>query len=577
MGFCSNQLLCLCTLLSLLVCSLTSRAEAEFENEVSSRLVINTSSIVATISDHFLCVTVDFTEARECDYGWCKGTATGVLYLDLENERLGNTLAGLAPVMVRLGGVLQDLVVYDVGDLLPSERCTPFVYNETALLYFDGGCLGMERWDALNQFFMKRGVSVAFGLNALYGRPKSEEVKHITTPWNPSNTENFIRYTRDRAYPVIAWELGNELFGDISQGTTVPAALYAADVIMLRDIVDKLYQDEASKPSVVAPDMTQFGPEAPFSESEFAIFMDTLGDGVVDAVTRHIYNLGKGLYGTDDMINNKIRDPKVAAAEEDVYKIFQSVLKEYPKTSAWVGEGGGSARGGLEGVTDVFISAFWYLDQLGTAAKYNNQAFCRQSFVGGNYALLDVDFNPNPDYYGALLWRQLMGNGVFKVEIEGGTNEVRAYAHCQRNNQGGLTLLILNYSNVTRHHLDLSLLGYPADSSPSSFNQLLTEKKFQDDKIHLLSSDGASSGDFRLEYHMSALNRNVSSSVVLLNGQPLLMTPSGELPTLALVEVNSTSPISVEPLTYAYVVIQNANVPACAASDSETFRSQSTA
>ncbi|KAL3679601.1 hypothetical protein R1sor_022557 [Riccia sorocarpa] len=299
--------------------------------------------------------------------------------------------------MVRLGGILQDLVVYDVGDHLSSEPCTPFVYNETSFLSFDGGCLGMERWDALNQFFMKRGVSVAFGLNALYGRPKSEEVKHITTPWNPSNTENFIRYTRDRAYPVIAWELGNELFGDSVIGTRVPAALYAADVKKLRDIVDKLYQDEASKPSVVAPDMMKFAPS--LSQSELAIFMDTLGDGVVDAVTRHIYNLGIGLYGADHMIND-IRDPVVAAAEEENYKTLQSLLKEYPKTSAWVGEAGGSAIGGMEGVTDVFISAFWYLDQLGTAAKYDNQAFCRESFVGVHYALVDLDFNPNPDYYG---------------------------------------------------------------------------------------------------------------------------------------------------------------------------------
>ncbi|KAL3675821.1 hypothetical protein R1sor_025769 [Riccia sorocarpa] len=53
-------------------------------------------------------------------------------------------------------------------------------------------------------------VSVAFGLNALYGRLKFEGLSEVADPWNPSNIENFIRYTRDRAYPVIAWELETE-------------------------------------------------------------------------------------------------------------------------------------------------------------------------------------------------------------------------------------------------------------------------------------------------------------------------------------------------------------------------------
>lgn len=43
---------------------------------------------------------------------------------------------------------------------------------------------------------------------------------------------------------------------------------------------------------------------------------------------------------------------------------------------------------------------FRYLDQLGMAAKHNTKVYCRQSLVGGNYALLNrTTFEPNPDYY----------------------------------------------------------------------------------------------------------------------------------------------------------------------------------
>ncbi|KAL3699297.1 hypothetical protein R1sor_017319 [Riccia sorocarpa] len=63
---------------------------------------------------------------------------------------------------------------------------------------------------SLSKVTVVLSVSVAFGLNALYGRLKFEGLSEVADPWNPSNTENFIRYTRDRAYPVIAWELETE-------------------------------------------------------------------------------------------------------------------------------------------------------------------------------------------------------------------------------------------------------------------------------------------------------------------------------------------------------------------------------
>jgi len=43
---------------------------------------------------------------------------------------------------------------------------------------------------------------------------------------------------------------------------------------------------------------------------------------------------------------------------------------------------------------------FRYSDQLGMAATYHTKVYCRQTFIGGNYGLLDTStFVPNPDYY----------------------------------------------------------------------------------------------------------------------------------------------------------------------------------
>ena len=58
-----------------------------------------------------------------------------------------------------------------------------------------------------------------------------------------------------------------------------------------------------------------------------------------------------------------------------------------------------------------------YNDQLGMAATTGHGAMCRQCLVGGNYSLLDQNdgFNPNPDWWSALLWKRLMGATMLAV------------------------------------------------------------------------------------------------------------------------------------------------------------------
>lgn len=56
---------------------------------------------------------------------------------------------------LRLGGSLEDQVVYDVPSLkLP---CHPFWKKGDGLFGFSRGCLHLTRWDALNSFFSKTG------------------------------------------------------------------------------------------------------------------------------------------------------------------------------------------------------------------------------------------------------------------------------------------------------------------------------------------------------------------------------------------------------------------------------------
>ncbi|KAG6544437.1 hypothetical protein Mapa_014075 [Marchantia paleacea] len=515
-------------ILCALVCSVLFHL-GETEAQTPYELLVNTSSVVTTIDDDkFLCATLDWWPSTKCNYGQCPWGDAGLPYLDLKNPLLHETMKALHPLTVRAGGTLANLVVYDIGELIPGEVCKPFTMNGSALYNFTGGCLDMKRWDELNEFFIKAEVQVAFGINNLYGRSKEKEDYNVTGPWDPRNTYDLIKYTRDKGYPIFAWECGNELLGYAIEKVISPQ-LYAEDVLKLEAIVDDIYKDSPSKPLVIAPDSIYF-----INQTELPDFLLAAGTGRVDVVTTHYYNLGGGDLDPNQLIAN-ILDPFYPNDLVTIYQALQDVMKKHPASETWVGEAGGIYNSGRHGVSDAFIMAFWYMDQLGTAAYYNNKVFCRQSYIGGNYGLLDrTTFLPNPDYYGALLWRKLMGKGVLDVDV-GGDSNIRAYAHCQRHHKSGVTLLVLNYSNSTEYNLNVKIPG---------------------------SSDGTRRT--RLEYHMSAPNGTISGQVVALNDQPLLITPSGKVPLLLPVEKDPASPVNLKPLTYAYVVFRDVHAPACA-------------
>lgn len=56
---------------------------------------------------------------------------------------------------IRIGGSLQDRVLYDVGSL--KTPCHPFQKMKDGMFGFSMGCLHMNRWDELNKFFNATG------------------------------------------------------------------------------------------------------------------------------------------------------------------------------------------------------------------------------------------------------------------------------------------------------------------------------------------------------------------------------------------------------------------------------------
>lgn len=513
---------------------------------VPALITVNGLSPIAEVDPNYICATLDWWPPEKCDYGVCSWDHASLLNLNLTHPLLKKAIKAFSPLKIRLGGSLQDKVIYHNGQ--PLVPCTPFSKNQSSMFGFSSGCLPMWRWDALQKLFQETEAEVVFGINALYGRRYQNG--RFEGPWNSTNARDFIQYTVDHGYTMNAWEFGNELSGS-GVGTSISAQQYAADVKEFHKIIQEIYHDHPSFPFVVAPDGF-------FEKNWFEEFLQTLGPNVVDVVSHHIYNLGPGV---DKNLVQKILDPSYLDGEIAPFKTLQETLRQYGfNANSWVGEAGGSYNSGRHLVTDAFVSSFWYVDQLGMAASFGTKCHCRQSLIGGNYGLLNTTtFHPNPDYFSALLWHRLMGAKVLATKANGAP-DLRAYAHCSKSVEG-VTLVILNLSNNTDYHIEVSVEPQLVSSNAMSSkirmwnlsSSIKSVKQFFKRKMAQAT---------RHEYHLLAKNGDIHSQFVTLNGRDLEVTTTSDISELVPKYVDTSLPISVAPLSIVFVCLP-ARILAC--------------
>jgi len=229
----------------------------------------------------------------------------------------------------------------------------------------------------------------------------------------------------------------------------------------------------------------------------------------------------------------------------------------------------------------VYAITDYYMSSLAATAAANHSGFLRQDLCGASYGLVEgcatrgrwEEYNldtstsrtppgtcsPNPDWWGALLFRRLMGPAVMKVEaIDSDT--LRAWGHCTPESEAGygtnpgssgdLTVLLLNLRNATQ---TVSLQGTTrAAVEVSSRNQLASRR------TDYVLTPGSSSPYVRSPAEL------LSSNIVELNGQPLEMggPDSDVVPPVSGVERHGSAAqlgtVERPPLAVAFVVLHEA-------------------
>ncbi|CAA6669956.1 unnamed protein product [Spirodela intermedia] len=502
-------------------------------------VLVRVGAVAAETYDNFICATLDWWPPEKCDFDQCPWGLASALNLDLNHPHLVKAIQAFNPLRIRIGGSLQDQLVFEA----PDRVCLPFKKTEGGLFGFSEGCLpGRGGTSSISS--SKRPAVVTFGLNALSGRRLISGIRW-GGPWNSTNARELIKYTVSKAYSVDSWNSpfpkpGNELSGR-GIAARVDAEQYAKDVVELRAMVDQLYQPPLRRPLLLAP--------GGFYEQEwYARFLQITGPNVVDVLTHHLYNLGAG---NDPNLVDRILDYRHLDYAGNTFRdVEQTLNKHGPWASAWISEAGGSYTSGGRLISDTFVNSLWYLDQLGLAAKYNTKVYCRQSLIGGNYGLLDVkNFKPNPDYYSAILWHRLMERRVLDIGISG-SSFLRAHAHCAKH-QAGVSLLLINLSKTTRFVVtvrnDLKVLVAEGNGIQ------------RDDPVirHLKEPPR------REEYHLTAAGGNYQSKTMLLNGHPLELTETGDLPAMDPILTPLSFPVTVAPLSVVFVIFPNLEGKAC--------------
>ncbi|KAJ7556885.1 hypothetical protein O6H91_05G103100 [Diphasiastrum complanatum] len=508
----------------------TPRHLSEIIEIRSYTVTINGTSSIAQVSDNYVCATLDYDFCNQA-LGPCFGVRTNVLDLDLTNDILINAVTALSPLL-RLGGSKADELIYDINNNInpcPSGSL----------------CLTMHRWDQLNAFVQQTNARMVFGLNAMTGR-----MQNHSDPWNSTNCEEFLEYTVNQGYNITGWEFGNEKVDNVNSANFSPST-YAQDVQELRSILDEVYCDhhDLQKPLLIAPD-------AKFNATWFQEFIQLSGSGVVDRLSHHIYNLGKGDMVTPVHVEKEVFDGDYLNKEISVFQSLQDITNTYgPWAKPMVGESGGLSQGGGPGISNTFVNSFWYLDQLAMAATFDTDIYCRQALVTGYYSLLDnTTFQPNPDYYAALLWKQVMGRTVLSVAKPNETDtSLRVYAHCSKQQTNSITLLLINLSNNTQYFVDTTASIASPARTMAKFRKQSNNLKFD-------------SAQPRYEYHLTSPNDDPLSRTILLNGTPLELQADNQIPTLLPIISNCSQPISVLPVSIVFVTLPNVRAPACTVS-----------
>ncbi|MBS1800342.1 MAG: hypothetical protein JSS95_10985 [Acidobacteria bacterium] len=437
--------------------------------------------------------------------------------IDLYNAKLRRLAAALGPSYVRVSGTWANSTYFhDSSSPVPEKP--PAGFNSV---------LTRKQWKGVLDF------SRAVDAKIVTSFAVSTGVRDASGVWTPVEAKKVLSYTRANGGSIAAAEMFNEpTFASIGGAPKgYDAQAYGRDFKAFHAYISK-----------AAPHMTLLGPG---SIGEAGLFVGPMAKTMIhsadmlaasgpglNAFSYHFYGAVSqrcarmGAEGgiakntpetalTDDWLSRTLRDEEFYSKLRDQY---------LPGRPLWLTETAETACGG-DPWASTFIDSFRYLNQLGLLARRSVQVVMHNTLASSDYGLLDEDtLNPRPNYWSALLWHKLMGATVLSPDSAANpaSPPVYIYAHCLRNQSGGVAILAINADRNAAHEITLP----------------------QASERYVLSSD------------------NLLSTQVSLNGVDLTLDSKGDLPAIAGTPTPAGT-IILAPATITFLGVAKANNPAC--------------
>lgn len=427
---------------------------------------------------------------------------------DLTNRRLRNLTAALAPFYLRYSGTTANNVYFQDNDQ-PIAARPPEGFKVV---------LTRQRWREALAFAKAVNTKVVTSFTISHG------VRDAQHNWTPRMAAPWMAYTRSIGGEIYAAELYNEPnapeYPELPKGYA--ADQFARDFAAFRGAM-----------ATAAPNMKLAGPAnatlgIPGVES---IMKPTPEDYAsaepkprFDIFSYHFYPVlaqrCAPANSPQGISEDKALDPEFLARPDGQFQSIKALRDRFaPGAPIWLTETGGAACGGLRW-QQTFLDSFRFLDTHARLAKQGLGAMFTHALISGSNGVIDEKtFDPNASYWGAVLWRRLMGARVLDAGAQ--RAGLHIYAHCLRGARGGVALLAINMRDETA----VLTAGSPA-------------------QVYALTAP------------------ELQSKIVMLNGRALSVGGNNRLPAMVPLR-QRTGPVTLAPLSTTFIALAQARNPGC--------------
>lgn len=432
--------------------------------------------------------------------------------INLANPRLRSLAKALGPAYVRVSGTWANSTYFHDSDAPPPAK-PPAGF---------GGVLTRQQWKGVVDFSRAVDAKIVTSFATSSGTRDAHGV------WTSVEARKVFAYTRSIGGSIAAAEFMNEPTYAEMGGTPkgYDAAAYGRDIAIFRPYVKK-----------AAPDMTILGPGGvgegiplmPIGLAGSVIKTEDIlrGSGpVFDAFSYHSYGATSQRCATLGPASQTTADAALSEAflaRADTIEAFYAALRNKfePGKPLWLTETADAACGGNPWAS-TFLDSFRYLDQLGRLAKKGVKVHMHNTLASSDYGLLDENtYAPRPNYWAALLWHKVMGSTVLDPGPSP-TVILHLYAHCLRDQEGGVGLLAINTDRNASASVEVPIAA----------------------TRYTLTSQTLTSGS------------------VQMNGNELKLGPLDQLPVLQGMPTMAGH-ISFAPASITFLAIADAHNPAC--------------